>query len=42
VLIAIWVLASDDFSSGGRTLVWVTVAALLLLAAVQAALVVRR
>ena len=42
LLVAIWVLAADGFSSSGRSMVWVTVVALLLLAAVQAALVARR
>ena len=35
ILIAVWVLLADGFTSGGRAVVWVTVAALLLLALMQ-------
>ena len=36
VLIAVWVLVADGFTDAGRAVVWVTVAALLMLAALQA------
>lgn len=37
VLLVIWVLVANGFTGTGRTVVWVTVAALLALAAAQAA-----
>ena len=40
-LLAIWVLAADDFSSVGETVVWATVAGLVLLAAAQALILAR-
>jgi hypothetical protein len=40
-LLALWVLVADGFSSGGRAVAWVTVTALLLLAAAQALLLLR-